>query len=294
MEHSVNHVTIFRHGTDVRDRVNEVRLRPRTDALQVCLDFRLITSPVAEVRAHTDYFDNAVHTFDVEEPHSTFTVTARSRVTTQPPPVSETLAGLPDAYRPLPFEDAGEHMDFLQATARADFHPDVAEFAQAVRRSAPAGVLGPLVWSLSLALHGLFQYVPGATDVGTIASDALAARRGVCQDYTHVMLAALRILGIPARYTSGYLRPRSDAGDVGSQASHAWVEAWFPGRGWIGIDPTNDRLVDERYIRVAYGRDYADVTPIKGSYRGAETGTLTVDVSVTGASQQQQQQQQQQ
>ncbi len=133
--------------------------------------------------------------------------------------------------------------------------------------------------------------MPGATDVGTIASDALAARRGVCQDYTHVMLAALRILGIPARYTSGYFHLRSDGGEVGGQASHAWVEAWFPERGWVGVDPTNDRVVDERYIRVAYGRDYADVAPIKGSYRGAETSVLTVNVSVSGVAAQQQQQQ---
>ena len=292
MEHNVNHVTTFRYGGAVRDSVNEVRLRPRTDGLQVCLDFRLITSPTTEIRMHTDYFENAVHTFDIEESHTALTVTARSRVTTHPQDLPETLASLPDRYRPLPLEDAGELMDFLQATPRADFHRALAAFAEEVRRTVPDDSLGGLVWGLSRALHRSFQYVPGATDVGTVASDALAARRGVCQDYTHVMLASLRSLGIPARYTSGYFHPRDDAGDVGSQASHAWVEAWFPERGWIGVDPTNDSVVDERYIRVAYGRDYADVAPIKGSYRGAETTTLTVDVSVTGAATQQQQQQQ--
>jgi transglutaminase-like putative cysteine protease len=290
VEHSVNHVTTFRYGGDVRDSINEVRLRPRTDGLQVCLDFRLITSPPTEIRTYTDYFENEVHTFDVDQPHTILAVTARSRVTTRQPSVSETLAGLPDPYRPLALEEAGELIDFLQPTPRVDFHPDLADFAQAVRRASPDGALGPLVWSLSLTLHGLFQYVPGATDVGTIASDALAARRGVCQDYTHVMLAALRILGIPARYTSGYFHLRSDGGEVGGQASHAWVEAWFPERGWVGVDPTNDRVVDERYIRVAYGRDYADVAPIKGSYRGAETSVLTVNVSVSGVAAQQQQQ----
>jgi transglutaminase-like putative cysteine protease len=130
--------------------------------------------------------------------------------------------------------------------------------------------------------------VPGATDVGTIAAEAFAARRGVCQDYTHVALAAARSLGIPARYVSGYFHPEGGGGDVGEQASHAWLEVWFSQSGWIGVDPANDRVVNDRYVRVAYGRDYADVTPIKGSYRGSGGSSLDVDVTV-GAGRQAQQ-----
>jgi transglutaminase-like putative cysteine protease len=239
------------------------------------------------VRSYTDYFANTVHTFDVSAPHTALTIAASSRVITNADGLPMDLTDLPDGYTPLAPEDAGELVDLLLPTQRADFHPAIAAFAAAARAAEPWGKLGPLVWRLAHTLHRRFEYVPGATDVGTAAGEAFAAGRGVCQDYTHVLLAALRILGIPARYTSGYFHPRGAGEQVGAQASHAWVEAWFPERGWIGVDPSNDRAVDERYIRIAYGRDYADVAPVKGSYRGAGTRSLQVDVPVRAAQQQQ-------
>jgi transglutaminase-like putative cysteine protease len=287
VEHSVNHVTTFSYAGLVCDSVNEVRLRPITDDLQVCLDFQLLTDPPSQPRRYRDAFGNIVHTFDVIEPHTTLTVTARSRVTTSPSSVPADLAALPDPYAPLALEDAGDLIDFLQPTARADFHSAVAAYATDARDASAGDGLGALVWRLAHGLYERFEYLPGATDVGTIASEALLACRGVCQDYTHVMLAAVRMLGIPARYTSGYFHPRG-VSEVGAQASHAWVEVWLPSRGFVGVDPTNDRVVEERYIRVAYGRDYADVAPIKGSYRGAEASTLEVNVFVSEAEQQQQ------
>jgi transglutaminase-like putative cysteine protease len=287
VEHSVNHVTTFRYAGLVCDSVNEVRLRPITDDHQVCLDFQLLTDPPSQPRRYRDAFGNIVHTFDVIEPHTALTVTARSRVTTSPSSLPADLAALPDPYTPLALEDAGDLIDFLQPTARADFHSVVGAYATAARDASAGAGLGALVWRLAHGLYERFTYLPGATDVGTIASEALLACRGVCQDYTHVMLAALRILGIPARYTSGYFHP-GGVSEVGAQASHAWVEVWVPSRGFVGIDPTNDRVVEERYIRVAYGRDYADVAPIKGSYRGAEASTLEVNVFVSEAEQQQQ------
>ncbi|MGH7321272.1 MAG: transglutaminase family protein [Candidatus Rokuibacteriota bacterium] len=288
MELSVAHVTTFRYTGPVRDSVNEVRLSPRTDAQQVCLDFRLTTDPPSESRAYTDYFGNTVHTFDISEPHTRLTIVARSRVITQAPELPADLAALPDPYAPLAMDRAGELGEFLQATARTPVDPAIRAFAVGVRDAEPLGGLGALVWRLSHALHERFEYVPGATDVGTIASEAFAACRGVCQDYTHVALAALRLLGVPARYTSGYFHPEGARGEVGEQASHAWVEVWLPRSGWVGVDPSNDRVVNDRYIRVAYGRDYADVTPIKGSYRGMGSSTLDVDVRVGAGGQQQQ------
>jgi transglutaminase-like putative cysteine protease len=287
VEHDVNHVTTFRYAGLVCDSVNEVRLRPLTDDFQVCTDFQLLTDPPSDPRRYRDAFGNHVHTFDVIAPHTVLTVTARSRVTTYASAFLDDLAALPDSYCPLTLDDAGDLIDFLQPTSRADFHPTVAAYATAIRDAEPGATLGGLVWNLSRRLHERFEYLPGATDVGTIASEALRACRGVCQDYTHVMLAALRMLGVPARYTSGYFHSRG-VSEVGAQASHAWVEVWAASRGFVGIDPTNDRLVDERYIRVAYGRDYADVAPIKGSYRGAEASTLEVNVFVSEAEQQQQ------
>ena len=280
MELSVRHITTFQYEGPVRDSVNEVRLCPRTDARQSTIDFRLITEPPSEVRSYVDYFDNVVHTFDIPEPHTSLVITASSRVITQDAGLAEGLL-LPDPYLPLRLEDAGELIDYLQPTRRADFARDIVELAREVRDAGPSELLGPLVARLARILHERFEYVPGATDVGTTAGEAVAARRGVCQDYTHVMLATLRVLGVPARYTSGYFHPDGDSGEVSEQASHAWVEVWFPSHGWVGIDPTNDTLIDERYIRVAYGRDYGDVSPVRGSYRGAETSAMAVGVWVT-------------
>jgi transglutaminase-like putative cysteine protease len=267
--------------------VNEVRLQPRTDAGQSCLDFRLTTVPASEPRRHSDYFGNAVHTFDIQEAHTLLEITARSRVVTHAPARPPALDTLPDPYAPMRLEEAGDLIEYLQPTLRTDVDPAITDFAAGLRAAGPADRLGGLVWRLAHALHTRFEYVPGATDVGTIASEAFAARRGVCQDYTHVALSALRGLGIPARYVSGYFHPEGAGGVVGEQASHAWVEVWFPQSGWIGVDPANDRTVNDRYIRVAYGRDYGDVTPIKGSYRGSGASTLDVDVTV-GAGQGQQ------
>ena len=272
----------------MRDSINEVRLCPRTDERQVTLDFRLVTEPRSEPRSFQDCFGNIVHTFDIPEPHPSLVITAASRVITQPIELPDDLA-LPDPYAPLRLEDSGELIEYLQPTARADFARNIVDFAREMRDSGPSEWLGPLVMRLARTLHGHLEYEPGATDVGTTAGDALTALRGVCQDYTHIALAALRVLGIPTRYTSGYFHPEGAEGEVGEQASHAWVEVWFPSRGWIGVDPTNDRIVNERYIRVAYGRDYGDVSPVRGSYRGAETRGMDVDVSVFAGSQQQQQ-----
>jgi transglutaminase-like putative cysteine protease len=287
VELNVTHVTTFRYTAPVRDSVNEVRLKPRTDASQVCLEFRLSTTPASEPRGYTDYFDNVVHVFDIQEPHTTLEITARSRVVTHAPERPPGLDTLPDTYAPITAEDAGELTEYIQPTPRTRVDAAIHAFAAGLRDGS-AEPLGRLVWRLVHELYQRFEYVPGATDVGTIAAEAFAARRGVCQDYTHVALAAARSLGMPARYVSGYFHPEGAGSEVGEQASHAWLELWFPQSGWIGVDPANDRVVGDRYVRVAYGRDYADVTPIKGSYRGSGASSLDVDVTVGAGLQAQQ------
>lgn len=286
MELNVHHVTTFDYQGLVSDNINEVRLRPRTDAQQTALNFRLSTEPRSESRSFTDVFGNIVHTFDIAEPHRRLVITATSAVITQPLDVPADLE-LPDAYTPLRLDAAGDLTDYIQPTSRADFAPAIVALAHAARDAGPYDRLGPLVRRLCHALTSQLDYVPGATDVGTLAGEALAAGRGVCQDYTHIMLAALRLLGVPARYVSGYFNTTGSGDQVGEQASHAWLEVWFPRRGWTGVDPTNNRVVDDSYVRVAYGRDYGDVSPIRGSYRGAETSAMDVDVSVRANASQQ-------
>jgi transglutaminase-like putative cysteine protease len=294
VEINVHHQTTFQYAGPVRDSVNEVRLCPLTDALQTTLNFRLTTEPVSDPRPYTDYFGNTVYTFDIPEPHTRLAVTVSSHVITRSNPAAAAVM-FTDRYQPLALEAAGDLIDFLQPTARADFSPGIVALARELRAAESSDLLGALVMRVCHTLHERFEYVPGATDVGTTAGDALAALRGVCQDYTHVMLAVLRVLGVATRYTSGYLHHDGDPDTLGEQASHAWVEVWFPTGQWIGVDPTNDRIVDENYVRVAYGRDYGDVSPLRGSYRGAETAAMDVDVWVSeGAPAMMQQQQQSQ
>jgi transglutaminase-like putative cysteine protease len=280
VELNVHHVTTFEYEGWVADSVNEVRLCPRSDGLQTTFDFRLSTEPPSDPRFFLDCFDNTVHIFDIPDPHTKLVITTSSSVLTRPPGVPADL-GFFDAYSPLRLEDGGELVDFLAPTSRADFAHSIIAFARKARESGPSELLGPLVLRASRMLQDLLVYEPGTTDVGTLAGAALEAGRGVCQDYTHIMLATLRVLGVPCRYTSGYFCSSAQDGEVGEQASHAWVEVWFPSHGWVGVDPTNDRVVDESYIRVAYGRDYGDVSPVRGSYRGAETTAMDVGVWVS-------------
>jgi transglutaminase-like putative cysteine protease len=287
VELNIHHVTTFEYEGWVGDSVNEVRLCPRSDVLQTTFDFRLSTEPPSDPRYFLDCFDNTVHMFDIPEPHTRLVITTSSSVLTRAPEVPADL-GFFDAYAPVRLEDSGELVDFLTPTNRADFACSIVTFAGQIRDNGPSELLGPLVLRASRTLHKQLAYEPGATDVGTMAGAALEAGRGVCQDYTHIMLATLRVLGVPCRYTSGYFCASVEDGEVGEQASHAWVEVWFPSHGWVGVDPTNDRVVDDSYIRVAYGRDYGDVSPVRGSYRGAETSAMDVGVRVSAGWQQQQ------
>ena len=132
---------------------------------------------------------------------------------------------------------------------------------------------------LNAAIHHHFDYTPKATRVDSPIDEALHTRKGVCQDFAHVMISLVRLLKIPCRYVSGYKAPGA-AGERSGLASHAWVEAWLPGWGWVGFDPTNNELASERHIRTAVGRDYADVPPTKGLYKGESKGELAVQVIV--------------
>jgi transglutaminase-like putative cysteine protease len=169
--------------------------------------------------------------------------------------------------------------DFLQPSAFVSLSPEVWRMAL----DATDGQLD--IWQSAVAImrfiHTNFTYMPQATTVNTHMLEVVQERRGVCQDFTHVMLGLCRAIKIPARYVSGYLYNGADGHLLGAQASHAWCEVFLPDLGWRALDPTNNQQADERYVRVAVGRDYADITPIKGHYRGTENKTMQVQVNVT-------------
>jgi transglutaminase-like putative cysteine protease len=271
------HRTTFSYAGKAHDSFNEVRLHPVDDATQRCHAFKLRMTPGATPREYGDFYGNTVHYFEVIENHSKLIIEAISTVETTPmnaravvPRVAleelersserEMLAEFYNSshYVPQEVELWREAQDAL-AEGRSDVWGDVRRMGQHIYRR--------------------FAYRPNTTGANTRATDVLKLRMGVCQDFAHVHLGLCRSVGIPARYVSGYFfnttrRPRE------SEASHAWVEAWIPGYGWAAYDPTHDRPADDRYVKVAVGRDYADIRPVNGTYRGPPTRSLRVDVSV--------------
>jgi transglutaminase-like putative cysteine protease len=261
----VEHITEFGYDAPIAEAYTELRLRPLEGGGQHCSAFRLQTEPFGlRVREYLDHFGNDVHHFDVLESHERLSVSAVSEVMTP-----AWFTG--DRRQPTPLE----LHDYLSPTDYAPFASAVSELA-AGHTTTGSGF--DRARELMAAVLGELVYEPGATDVHTSADEVLALGRGVCQDFAHVMLAACRCVGIPARYVSGYLYDPTLAGD--NAASHAWVDIWDEGRGWIALDPTHDREQTESYVRVAVGRDYGDVPPTRGVYKGAANETLAVHVGL--------------
>jgi transglutaminase-like putative cysteine protease len=261
----VEHTTEFGYDAPIAEAYTELRLRPVEGGGQHCSSFRLATQPPSvRVREYRDHFGNDVHHFDVIESHEKLAVTAVSEVMTPP-----WFTG--DRRQPTPLE----LHDFLRPTGYAPFATAVTDLAAG---QAATGSGFERAQGLMAAVLGELVYEPGATDVHTSADEVLALGRGVCQDFAHVMLAACRCVEIPARYVSGYLYDQTLEGD--NAASHAWVDIWDEERGWIAMDPTHDREQTESYVRVAVGRDYGDVPPTRGVYKGKAHETLSVRVGL--------------
>ena len=281
MYYTIRHTTRFHYNSPISESIMEVRMQPRSEGNQFCLDFRLHTTPRAQIMTYRGEFGNRVHHFDIPNSHYQLTIVAESLVDLSAP------AALPDAL-------AANAWDELDAqTARDDFwdtlmpshyaHPgalleDLARELDVQRRDDPLTTLR----RLNSALYHTFEYVPKATRVDSPIDEALRLRKGVCQDFAHILITLVRQLRIPCRYVSGYLvqqgRGQERTERSSSDAMHAWVEAYLPGLGWVGFDPTNDTLADERHVSVAVGRDYADVTPTRGVFRGKADSELAVTI----------------
>jgi len=268
----VVHVTEYRYPEPAWDSFNEVRLSPTDDHAQSLLSFELELSPEATVRSHLDYYGNRAHQFHIAEAHRRLAIEARSSVVTYPRPAPvEVAADSLAELKPRFFE-------FLAPTRRVPLEEDWGAAMRAPALS-PDGDLVEYLARLTRHLHDFFTYRPNVTEIDTPMAEFVRARAGVCQDYTHVMLALCRRIGIPARYVSGYLETGAGL-TLGSDASHAWIEAYLPGSGWVGFDPTNGTLVEQTYVKVGHGRDYDDVPPVKGLRRGGGTESLRVAVRV--------------
>ncbi len=284
--YTIRHVTRFTYASPVSESLMEVRMQPRSEGAQRCLRFELGIQPRARVLGYRDVLGNSIHHFDVPARHGRLTVTARAHVQIDPPPA------LPEA---LPDETwqavdawgaAGEHWDFMHPSRFAVWNELLLAYAASLGPAAERAH-DPLttVRRVMAAVHRDFEYVPRSTRVDSPIDEALHARRGVCQDFAHLTIAILRRLGLPARYVSGYIAPHATGDRTGlvASATHAWVEVLLPDIGWVGVDPTNDTEAGARHIRVAIGRDYADVPPTRGVFKGNSASELAVSVDVSPA-----------
>lgn len=279
MFYSIRHITRFAYSVPISESIMELRMQPRTESGQRCLSFDLTTSPRARLLAYRDYLGNIVHHFDIPGRHSQLRITAESMVEVSPSSLPDTLS--PDTWREIDTAAAkGEHWDSLRPStfvAETELLKNLAGELGAVRRDDPLTVLR----EINEGIYNAFDYSQQTTQVDSPIDHALEDRRGVCQDFAHIMLALVRGLGIPARYVSGYLYHGVEDHDRSIPgATHAWIEASLPGLGWVGFDPTNNLIVGERHIRTAIGRDYADVPPTRGVFKGKTGSELTVSVQV--------------
>jgi transglutaminase-like putative cysteine protease len=287
---SIRYRSEFRYPGPVVESHNLLRACPTTDARQTLLHYDLVTSPAARQFAYRDYWGTRVDAFGVRAPHTSLTIQAEAGVetrTTGPMAVCPRRARLEEPA----FVDA--HLEFLGRSPHTDWNEALRKAAE--ERSAAAGddVVGAV-----LALHRMvgttLEYAPGSTQIGVDVNDVLRGRKGVCQDFAHLLVALLRSLGIPARYVSGFLFPEHEGyGDRLAVQTHAWVEVAIPGAGWWGLDPTNRQEVGERHVKIGHGRDYDDVLPLRGVYHGPGEHTLEVAVRIQRDADIQQQQQQQ-
>jgi transglutaminase-like putative cysteine protease len=278
MKLEIVHRTHYTYAEPVSESVNELRLQPVTSEQQECISFLVRVFPPTRLRVARDFQLNTVHHFELFEPHKELSIEATSRVITS-------TRVLPEDALPFPMSRVADCLpiercfEFLQESTYVELSPEAWRLALDITHDVKD------LWQAALAItrhvHQHFAYSPRSTHVHTHVREVLSEKRGVCQDFAHVMIVLCRCIGIPALYVSGYLYNGPRDSLRGAQASHAWCEVFVPGVGWQGLDPTNNRQPDAHYVKVAVGRDYADVPPVRGQYRGTPNRKLGVEVLVT-------------
>lgn len=283
----IHHVTRYQYSESVAISHNLLHLSPRNQPSQTCYKHTLTIDPVPAVASRTlDYFSNHVAFFTVQELHRAMTITADSEVQVRPPDQPNPQISLPwEQVRQLLLTDrSAQGLDarqFTLASTHIAFSDDLRAYAQP---SFPPGrPLLQAVLDLTQRIYRDFRYDTGVTNVATPIAQVLDTRRGVCQDFAHLQIAMLRSLGLAARYISGYLLTQPPPGQprlVGADASHAWLAVFCPGMGWVEFDPTNNQIPSGKHIVLAWGRDYADVSPVRGVILGGGGHTMAVSVDV--------------
>jgi len=281
MVYTATHTTRYIYQQPVSHCLNEARLTPRRLPWQQVQQWRLTIEPEPlTIATRTDYFGNQVSSFSIFEPHDLLTVTATSVVSVEPlPPQPDLSPAWEEVRRQLATQETSDCLEAFEFVCDSPFvasGPDLAAYA---RPTFQAGrPLLDATRELMRRIHAEFKYKPKSTEIETPLQEVLEKRQGVCQDFAHVMIGSLRSLGLAARYVSGYLR--SGGKYQGAEASHAWVAVFIPGAGWLHFDPTNDVTPSDGHVTLAWGRDFTDVTPLKGITLGGGGETIEVEVRV--------------
>jgi transglutaminase-like putative cysteine protease len=286
----VRHQTVYEYSSNVSDAYSVVYLLPRDTPTQQVEESSVVSQPTAdEYDERSDVFGNRVVQLGLHRPHDRFEVTSLSTVRVE----QGELAGEGPAWEEvarvcasLAGDDANDIGPMLAPTRFVATGSATATLdALAGRAFAPGRPIVDALRALCSGIFTDFEFDPAATDLTTPLDDVLGSRRGICQDFAHLAVAACRRRGLPARYISGYIEtdpPAGEARTIGADASHAWASVWVPDLGWVDFDPTNDQLPPTRHVTVAWGRDYGDVAPVRGVVIGTSaTQSMTVSVDVT-------------
>jgi transglutaminase-like putative cysteine protease len=287
MHYEITHRTIYSYATDVSVSHHVARLTPRTTASQRCVAHELAIDPnPALVTHHDDYFGNRTAFFTVASAHRKLSVTSHSRVEVLPheAPLAVNTPPWETVRDSFPGNGASMPPEIWEYVFTSSLVPRLPALADYAAESFVAGrPLLDAVLDLMARLHRDFKFDPKATTVATPLEQVIRNRRGVCQDFAHFQIGCLRALNLPARYVSGYMETMPPPGKpklAGADASHAWVQVFVPGAGWVDVDPTNNLLPSDRHIITAWGRDFDDVSPIRGVIVGGGKHELSVGVDV--------------
>jgi len=284
MRFRISHETVYRYESPASESVGEFRIYPSTTQTQTVTRCEIRLNPSVPVDNYTDYFGNRVGTFSVPSRHTQLRVEMDAEVETKASEDPGHCGDVPvgNVKRLNPQERIDLYL-YRLPTPSVPLNVLPREISRKLCRD--ASPVKEALLEVNQWIHETFTYASGATDVGTPIAKVIRERKGVCQDFAHIMLSILRTRGLVARYVSGYIEPydptKTDGDElIGAAASHAWVEACLPNGQWWGLDPTNNQIVGERHVRVAVGRDYSDVAPLRGTYKGATTQKLRVIVSM--------------
>lgn len=280
MFYSIRHVTRFRYTSPVRESVMELRMQPRSEGPQTLRSFQIATNPRAQLYAYTDHLGNAVYHFNLLREHEELRIEVQAVVEFANMQLLPERISEADWSRYDPARMSDDHFDMLGASKFAKPSPALFTFMKIADIERPRGDPLTALKTLNRTIYDSFEYESGVTQVHSPIEVALRGRQGVCQDFSHIMIAVARQWGIPARYVSGYMYHRGSRDRSEADATHAWVEAWLPDLGWVGFDPTNNVMAMERHVRAAVGRDYADVPPTRGTFKGLADTELSIAVAI--------------